>query len=132
MMVYGIARPWEEDTVYRAMHTYTTKRLQVCGSRDKERAAELSRAVTAANEITQRDPTAAAAQGLDAESAGDCTDTIMSSQCTTPSSARDMHVPIREECCEIGRVCFGWLSVRSLSLFLPVSSHFFFLLLPLR
>ena len=39
-----------------------------------------------------------------------------------------LHVAIREECCEIGRVLFGCVSERSLPLLLPISSH----LLPLR
>ena len=40
-----------------------------------------------------------------------------------------LHVPIREECCEIGRVCFGCASVLLSPLLLPISSH---LLCPLR
>lgn len=110
---------WEEETVYRACTHTTTKRPQVCGSRDKELRS--SRSVTAANEIQPR-PFAQGLARLDAGISAAARvhgryHVITMYNPQTPFIR--LHVPIREECCEIGHVCFGCASVLLLSLLLP-------------
>ena len=101
-------------------YTDTTKRLQVCGSCDKELRS--SRSVTAANEIQPR----RRSQGLDAGISAAARvhgryHVITMYNPQTPFTR--LHVPIREDCCEIARVCFACVSEQLLRLSFCPSPH---------
>ena len=107
----------------QSMHAQTnttTQRPQVCGSCDKELRS--SRSVTAANEIQPR----RRSQGLDAGISAAARvhgryHVITMYNPQTPFTR--LHVPIREECCEIARVCFACVSEQSLRLSFCPSPH---------